>query len=60
VTILISRARCRAQPSGSSRIEVFFRIFARMAAEMLMMDFQTQPGSAKLAAPAVAPQHTLA
>ena len=40
--------------------EVFFRIFARMTAKVLMMNFYVCPRAAQLAAPTVALEDSLA
>jgi len=40
--------------------EIFFRIFAGVAAKLLMMHFDVLPGSTELAAPAIAQQHIIA
>lgn len=62
-----SRRQLRADGLGSSstvfrrmapvaqRDQVFFRVLARVAAELLVVNFQVRPGAADLAAPAVAP-----
>jgi len=40
--------------------EIGFRIFAGVAAEFLVVDFQVGPGTAELTAPTVSPEHPLA
>jgi len=39
--------------------EIGFRIFAGVAAEFLVVDFQVCPGTAELTAPTVSPKHAL-
>jgi hypothetical protein len=43
----------------AERDEIFFRILSRVTAKSLVVYFQVGPGSAELAAPAVAAQHSL-
>jgi hypothetical protein len=39
--------------------EIVFAVLARMASEFLVMNFEVHPRSAELAAPTIAPQHSL-
>jgi hypothetical protein len=50
---------CGSVALGAERDQVLFRIIAGMAAEFLVVNFQTRHGAASLAPPAVTTQNLL-